>query len=125
MAFPSMKKLFEIGDGSVRVARYSTKKAAEQMISRLKDVDHEDYFLTDKDLSRKYDIKTAMVKRIRKAANIPIKEDRIVRLVRTMDTANMFMEEILKATGNRTSYNSLYVLMKNNDIPFLRKNKIV
>ena len=119
-----MRKFYKIGNSELQVSRLSTYETAESMIKALKNPEHSDYFLSDKDLGVKYNIKTAMVKKIREATEIPIREDRITRILRTMETKTMYMEAILVQLKDRVSYNTLYVLMRNNSIPFLRKNKI-
>lgn len=119
-----MRKFYKIGNSELQVSKLSTYETAEAMIKALKNPEHPDYFLSDKDLGVKYNIKTAMVKKIREATEIPIREDRITRILRTMETKTMYMEAILVQLKDRVSYNTLYVLMRNNSIPFLRKNKI-
>lgn len=119
-----MRKFYNIGNGDLKVSRLSTKEAATSLVERLNNPSHDDYFLSDKDLGVKYKLKTAMVKKIREASDIPIREDRILRVLRTLDTQNMFMDRILLELKDRVTYNTLYVLMRNNGIPFLRKNKI-
>lgn len=119
-----MRTFYKIGDGSLQVAKFETKKKADAMVQRLRDESHEDYFLSDKDLAEKYNLKPAMVKKIRIASNIDIREDRVLRILRTIPTDTMFMEGILSSIKGRLSYNTLYVLMRNNGVPFLRKNKM-
>lgn len=119
-----MRKFYKIGDGSLQVAKLQTKTDADAMIPRLKDSNHKHYYLSDKDLAKSYGMKTAMVKKIRKASGIPIREDRVLRVLRTLPTDSMYLDGILLALKSRISYNTLYVLMRNNKIPFLRKNKL-
>jgi hypothetical protein len=119
-----MRTFYNIGDGSLKVAKYATKLSADSMVLNLKDENHDDYYLSDKDLGVKYNLKTAMVKKIREASSIPIKEDRVIKVLRTLPTDTMFMERIVLELKDRLTYNTLYVLMRNNEIPFLRKNKI-
>lgn len=119
-----MRKFYKIGDGSLQVAKYETKKSAEAMIPRLRDEKHADFFRSDRDLAKEYGLKVAMVKKIRVAAGIPIKEDRILRVLRTLPTDTMYIDGILIALKRRVSYNTLYVLMRNNNMPFMRKNKM-
>jgi len=119
-----MRTFYNIGDGSLKVAKFETKQTADIIITHLRDESHDDYFLSDKDLGTKYNLKTAMVKKIREASNLPIREDRILRLLRTLPTKDMYLDRLLVELKDRVSYNTLYVLMRNNKIPFLRKNKI-
>jgi hypothetical protein len=119
-----MRTFYNIGDGSLKVAKFETKEASDKVVAVLRDENHDDYYLSDKDLGVKYKLKTAMVKKIREASNIPIKEDRIIRVLRTLPTNTMFLERVVLELKDRISYNTLYVLMRNNNIPFLRKNKI-
>lgn len=120
----SMRTFYKIGDGSLQVSKFVTKESADSLVTNLSNIDHDDYFKSDRELGLKYNLKTAMVKKIRKAANIPIKEDRILRILRTLPTDTMYVDGILIALKTRTTYNTLYVLMRNNKIPFLRKNKL-
>lgn len=120
-----MKKLYPIGGGAFFVSRSATKDLADKLIGRLRDMLHEDYFTADKDLAQKYKIKTALVRKIREAADIPIREDRVIKILRTYPTSNMYLDSIVVALKDRISYNTLYVLMRNNNIPFMRKNKII
>ena len=119
-----MKTLYNIGDGSLKVAKSATKEIADKLIKRLKDENNDEYFLSDKDLAVRYKIKTPMVKKIREAAGIAIREDRIIRVLRSMPIANMYIDSILVSLKGRISYNTLYVLMRNNGLEFMRKNKV-
>jgi hypothetical protein len=119
-----MRTFYNIGDGSLKVAKFETKETSDKMVANLRDENHDDYFLSDKDLGVKYNLKTAMVKKIREASSVPIKEDRILRVLRTIPTNTMFVDRIALLLKDRITYNSLYVLMRNNKIPFMRKNKI-
>jgi len=119
-----MRKFYKIGDGSLQVSKLETKTVADKLVTNLENVDHDDYYKSDRDIGLKYKLKTAMVKKIRNAAGIPIKEDRILKVLRTYPTDTMYMDGIVMALEARVSYNTLYVLMRNNNIPFMRKNKI-
>lgn len=119
-----MSKGFPVGDGSVKLQRFIHKMKADKLLVHLEDTDHEDYFMNDRELAKKYKMKAVMIKNIRTAGGVPIKEDRIIRILRTIPTRNMFMVDIVKALDNNIPYNTLYVLMRNNKIPFLRVNKI-
>jgi hypothetical protein len=119
-----MKKLYPIGGGALDVAKSATKDLADKLISNMKDLFHDDYYMADRDLAVKYKIKTALVKKIREAAEIKIKEDRIIKVLRTYPTSQMYLESLVVALKGRISYNSLYVLMRNNGIPFMKKNKL-
>lgn len=119
-----MRTFYKIGDGSLQVAKYTTKLAAEALIKNVKNISHKEYFMTDKELGHIHKIKTAMVKKIRDAAGIPIREDRILRILRTMPTHAMYLDDIILGLQDNVTYNTLYKLLRANGVPFLLKNKI-
>jgi hypothetical protein len=47
-----------------------------------------------------------MVKKIREASGLPIREDRILRLLRTFPTKDMYLDRLLVELKDRVSYNT-------------------
>jgi hypothetical protein len=119
-----MRKFYKIGNGGLQVSSLATKESSSNMVRMLNSLDSDEYFMTDKELATKYKLKVAMVKKIRESSSIPIKEDRIVRILRTIDTKSMYVDRIVLLLKDKITYNSLYVLMCKNEIPFMRKNRI-
>lgn len=115
---------YPIGDGTLKIQRYIHKVKAEKILKKLENRNSDEYFQTDKTIATNYSIKTAMVKKIRDAGAIPIREDRILKILRTLPTDSMYLVNIQRELKNKLSYNTLYVLMKNNKIGFLRLRRI-
>ena len=118
-----MRKYYTIGK-DLKVSCFDTKITADKIIRKLKDTTTPDYYLSDRELASKYDLKLSMVRKIREAADLPIKEDRIVKVVRTYPTETMFLDELVDKLNGRVSYNTLYKILRTHNIKFLRRNKM-
>ena len=103
--------------------KVSVQRAYEDLIYIFRHIEHPEYLLKDSELCSKYSVSRATMRTIRQRLGIPNRGERILNLLSTMDTKNMYLNELTDTLRDRVNYKCLHKIVERNNIPIKKRSQ--